>query len=216
MTGRVLVGIPLGSGGVPAETFEALVNACRGYEVKTFIGRTELNRNRLCQYALEQGYDRLVMLDVDHKHPPDVVGRLVAHQVPVVAALAFRRMAPYDPMAYVKTGDTFEIVTEWTGGLMQVTWVASCAVCIETAVLKRVQWPWWHYPTKRKFLEGAMRPPTDRISAECPSEDIGFCENCRIAGVPVYCDTGLVTPHLTVLWADDNLYRAVIATARGE
>lgn len=203
------MGIPLGSGGVPAETFEALLAACRGYDVKTMIGRTELNRNRLCQYALEQGYDKLVMLDVDHKHPADIVERLARHDKTVVAALAFRRMPPYDPMAYRKEGDGFSIMVDWAGELKRVTWVASCAICIKTRVLGKLPFPWWFYPTKRKFLDGAPPPPSDQISAECPSEDMGFCENCRLHDVPVYVDTGTITPHMTVAWADDVLYKAM-------
>ena len=203
------MGIPLGSGGVPAATFDALLAACRGYDVQTHTGRTELNRNWLCQYALEQQYDYLVMLDVDHAHPADIVGRLVGHGKPVVAALAFQRMPPYDAMAYRKNGKGFEIITSWTGSLVQITWVASCAICIETAALKRLQWPWWFYPINQCYVDGAPPPSTDAMNAKCPTEDIGFCERCRNAGVAVYVDTGMITPHLTQVWADEALYRAV-------
>lgn len=210
MTGGVLVGIPLGAGGVPAQTFEHLLAATRGYDVKAHIGRTELNRNWLCQYAIEQGYDWLVMLDVDHAHPADIVDRLLRHRKPVVAALAFQRMPPYDAMAYTQRAEGgFDVIRDWGGGLQPVTWVASCAICIQTCALGAVTFPWWFYPIKRKFVQGDTPPTTDAMNSECPTEDIGFCENCRQAGIEVHVDTGTITPHLTHVWADEALYRAM-------
>jgi len=201
---KILVGIPLGSGGVPASTFEHILAAVRGYDVKAHVARTELNRNWLCQYALQERYDRIVMLDTDHAHPPDIIGRLVAHQVPVVAALAFNRMPTYNPMAYRRNDGHVEVLARWDGRLERITWVGSCAICIEVAILKRLRWPWWYYPPPKKSI---MPDALKDISRTLPSEDIGFCENCRKAKVPVFVDTSLITPHLTEAWVTDEVYR---------
>ena len=60
-----------------------------------------MKRNYLVKAFLESSHDYLFFLDTDHTFEPDLLLRLMAHQVPVVGALAFQRVPPYDTCALV-------------------------------------------------------------------------------------------------------------------
>uniref|UniRef100_A0A6M3KR51 Glycosyltransferase n=1 Tax=viral metagenome TaxID=1070528 RepID=A0A6M3KR51_9ZZZZ len=197
---EVLVGIPLGYGGVPPETFESLARACSGWDLKTHTGRTELNRNYLCQMALDGNYEYIVMLDVDHMQPADVVSRLHQRVISdrskqVVAALCFGRAEPYRPLAWIDTDDDKgKRLSDWGRDLVQVRWTGTGAIIIATDVLRKVTPPWFLY----LYDDGH----------HYPSEDIGFCEKCRVAGVAVWIDPTIIPPHLGRILVDEKVYRA--------
>jgi hypothetical protein len=134
--------------------------------------------------------DYLVMLDSDHTHPYDVLGRLTRYNLPVVAALCFRRSEPHDPLLFnADAKGTLKRIDEPTGQLMRVDAVGFGAVAIQRRVFDRLREcgikPPWFYPDKR--LDSQVW---------CFGEDLVFCEACKQAGIPVHCDTGFVSPHL--------------------
>ncbi|HOW77932.1 MAG TPA: hypothetical protein PK406_00640 [Verrucomicrobiota bacterium] len=196
----VLVGIPLGYGGIPPETSESLIRACSGWAIKTRTGRTDLNRNYLCQAALDGEYEYIVMLDVDHMHPADTVERLYQRaqadkRRQVVAALCFSRQEPYKPLAWVERGDKCERIGAWERALVKVRWVGTGAILIATEALRQIGPPWFVYLY-------------DEAAHAYPSEDIAFCEKCAKAGVTVWLDPTLSPPHLGRILVDEALYRA--------
>lgn len=145
--------------------------------------------------------DTLVMLDCDHEHPPDIVQRLVAHDVGVVGALYFRRSEPYDAMCFVRD-DNGELHTpaEWEpdAGLTPVQCVGTGAIAIQAWVFKKLMaegfaWPFFRYTYNEKSLVE-------------PSEDIYFGQICEAAGIPHHVDFSLMTPHLTVSRVDETVF----------
>ncbi len=164
--------------------------------------RTDVARSNAVKsfrQATTQQDDTLVMLDGDHDHPPDIVHRLVAADVPVVACLAFRRSEPYDPQAYVRTedGELYQ-VSEWTPTRERVTFAGMAAIAIKRSVFDKLEVAGYHPPF--------FRYPYN-ADGSTPSEDVYFCRLCEAAGIPVEIDFGLISPHLTTAQIDDTSWR---------
>src|SRR3990172_3908985 len=69
-------------------------------------GRTDLVRNKMALHLLQSHFTHLIMLDIDHIHPGDIVQRLMKpfiddRSLRVVGGLNFRRGEPFDPCAFV-------------------------------------------------------------------------------------------------------------------
>ena len=145
-------------------------------------------REEFARYAVELKCDYLFMVDDDMICPPDMFEKLYAHNVDIVAPLAFQRREPYYPVCYtqregwdpVKKGRYFanEIIKNYPKDkLFECDAVGFGAVLIKTEVLKKM--------------------PEPRFMSTSPSgEDILFCYNARHAGARVYMDTATKIAHL--------------------
>ncbi len=191
-----------------------------GYEpLNVEYGRTDLARNALCDIFLRATKDPeawLVMLDDDHKHPVDIVERIVTSgKRGVVFALSRRRgKPPNDILAYRRDAegeprpDTPDARQEWMfrhpnilnlidedvqgGGMIAVDAAATGAVGIQRWVFDELYKvdcliPYFRYVYKL----GSMNHPT---------EDVYFCATCEYAGVPMWLNADLVIPHSTYGW----------------
>lgn len=171
--------------------------------------RTDVVRNFGGRLLLESDCTHLLMLDMDHRHPADIVrllGRHVQHRphIKIVAGLAYRRAEPYEPMAFWRadeeSGVMLNMVTPPENAVVQVEYVATCSMLIAREVFERTPWPWFSYDYNKETQ-------TSR------SEDIIFCENVRRAGFDIWVDTTFSSPHLTERWIDQNDYKAYMATS---
>jgi hypothetical protein len=145
--------------------------------------------------------DVLIMLDGDHRHPPEILERLAAHSEGVVGALAFRRSPPYDPLFFVRAPDgRLRQPAEWQQGTTYVCdAVGTGAIAIKRCVFDRLQkaghaWPWFRYEYP--------------ASKRRPSEDMYFARICEETGIHHHCDTGVVIPHLRVGFVDEETWVA--------
>jgi len=169
-------------------------------------GRTDTSRNHIvrCFQELAQSpNDMIIMLDCDHVHPPNTIDRLFRHDptLGVVAALAFRRGPPYDPMFFVweENGrrSRFVAPAEWRrGALYECDAIATCAIGIRQWVFVELDeagspFPYFRYSYERGYQM---------------TEDIFFAMSCMRAGISQYCDTSLVTPHLSTIGVDENTW----------
>lgn len=167
--------------------------------------RTDVARTNIVaafRRASKADDDVLVMLDCDHRHPVDVIDRLVAHRVSVVGALAFRRGAPYFPCVFFEDdkGEYHPPLT-WRSELQPCDVVGTGAIAIQRKVFD--------------VLEAAgLSEPFFRYeypNGKVPSEDIYFAAACAKAGIQQYCDFTLITPHLTAAEIDDESWRQWVA-----
>jgi hypothetical protein len=148
--------------------------------------------------------DLLITLDCDHKHPQDVLLKLAAHppECGVVGALSFRRGPPYEAMFFIRDSEgRLRSPAEWEDGLYEVDAVGMGAIAIRRWVFDALDANGWTWP----YYQFAYPP-------ECgfnKSEDIVFCEQVRAAGVQIYCNTSLCTPHIGTYLIDDKLWREV-------
>lgn len=206
---RPIVAIPLErSISYADEVFPWLVSvAQQGYPFAFQpYGRVDVVRNRFAEHLLANPqFSHLVMLDLDHAHPADIVARLcqTVEETPerqVVSALTFRRGKPYDPIAFRMDGERVYSVVDWTPGeVIEVDVVGFGATIIAREVFERIEPPWFRYEYQSGNLEAF------------PTEDIYFSRACRSAGVRLWVATGVVTDHLHTGRVNEQVFRAFMA-----
>jgi len=155
------------------------------------VGRllTPKAREELARIAVSEDCDYLFMIDDDMLCPVDIFEKLFAHNVDIVAPLAFQRRPPYYPVCYIhKKGYdkvrhqsyfSNEIVKNYPKDILfEVDAVGFGAVLIKRKVLDAVQTP--------RFM-----------STEGTGEDILFCYRAKEeAGAKVFMDTATEILHL--------------------
>lgn len=164
--------------------------------------RTDLARNMACYHLLDNPrFTHIVMLDMDHRHPIDIVGKLcraVAEDPKrhVVSALTYRRGVPYEPIAW-KMGDDGKlyVVTEWASGqVIEIDQCSPACTIISREIFEDIDPPWWAYtyhPEKYYY----------------PTEDIYFSKLCRDNGFKQYVDTRIESEHLGVAFIGEDTFR---------
>ena len=164
--------------------------------------RTDLARNLYCYHLLDNPkFTHIVMLDMDHKHPVDIVYRLCASvaedpERAVVSALTYRRGVPYEPIAWRKGEDgAFEAVTEWKPGeVIEIDQCSPACTIMSREIFEEIDPPWFAYtyhPEKMFF----------------PSEDIYFSRLCREHGFKQFVDTRVESVHLGTAFINEDTFR---------
>jgi len=172
--------------------------------------RIDVARNTVAKSFILQARnddDTLVMLDMDHLHPDYTVERLASHDEDVVCALAFRRCPPYDPQIY-RFNDDGALVqpSEWGQGLLKIDAFGCAAIAIKRRTFRKLDESGMSYPYFRFWYPKGMG-----LDNRFPSEDIFFGLSCRSAGIDCYCDTTVVSPHLTVGTVQEDTWQAYLA-----
>ena len=160
--------------------------------IKQDYTRTDLASNRFAMQLLASEFTHLLMLDLDHVHPPDIVQRLAqwvlsdpAHQV--VGGLNYRRSEPYEPCAFIRQPDgALGAPASWTPGLMKVDFLGTGSILIAREVFEKIEPPWFY-----------NLYDDNKWTDQWPGEDIGFNEKCREAGIQMYLDTTTTSPHVS-------------------
>lgn len=145
-------------------------------------------RNSLVQLTLETGADWLWFMDDDHAFPPDMLEKLLAHELPLVTPICLTRTAPFMPVQYTQRQEgqhqylPIPLTDYPESGLVQLEAGGCAGMLIRREVLEAIESPWFEY--------------TDR------SEDIVFCEKAQRAGFALYCDLTARLGHITttVVW----------------
>ncbi|MBO7701975.1 MAG: hypothetical protein J6S36_03590 [Eggerthellaceae bacterium] len=195
---RVLVAIPTFESIYP-DTFKALWDMDRGgHDVDFEFVRgydCATARNSIVRKALEGNYDHLMMVDNDVTVPGDALVNLMSHGVDVVMGYYAHRNKGND--ATTKTNvckrgelnytmqftgeelaskrDSGEYLTRVHGGGM------GC-ILVRCSALKKMSYPYFKW--------------TDYGNGTMLSEDLYFCEQCRMAGIKVYADTRVSCGHI--------------------
>lgn len=139
-------------------------------------------RSGLAQYALDNCFDYILYIDDDHIWPPDVIHRLLSHNVRAVSALYYRRMPPYGPVAFkgvtISNGDVlYERLRGDETGLLSIDAVGMGCFLLDVEVLKQMSQPFF-------VMEGRE------------GSDIHFSRRIRDLNIPIYLDADLVVGHL--------------------
>ena len=163
-------------------------------------------RNQLCQMVLDEGYSHLWFMDDDHAFPPEILTKLLTHDVPLVTPVCLTRVYPFNPVQYVageNGGRTLPIPLSRvaTDGLIEIEAGGCAGMLIRRDVIEATQKqrvrtipehcleigrvgdvPWFEYTDK--------------------SEDVLFCEKARAAGFTLYTDLSVRLGHITtaVVW----------------
>lgn len=203
---HIVAYVPLPKAGVEDEPFIHFWEiARRGWPHPPFIGgRTDVNRNKVGHWMLlpeQRRYTHVAMLDADHLHQADIVERMARWVMQdrdrlVIGTLNFRRSPPYDPCLFKSNGNGgFVPMYDWQPGLVETPLMGHGAILISRKVFEQIDPPWWFYPY------GAA------ADAHYPAEDTGFCHRMRTAGITMYCDTTITSPHLYTVGATAGTHR---------
>ena len=128
--------------------------------------------------------DWLWLIGDDHTMPVDIIPRLWAHDVDIVAPLCLRRSPPY--LTVISTppnerGELGVLPLDKCQGLMNVYAVGTAGMLIKRRVLDGMEPPW--------FRLGQINP-------DLMSEDIEFCMRARKAGFDVWVDCDTTIGHI--------------------
>ena len=176
--------------------------------------RTDLARNTAAMKLLGSDFTHLVMLDIDHKHPIDIISRLarwflmdkyipengIRKNIQVVGGLNFRRSSPHDPCCHLfgKDGNIYAPAA-WTDGLLKVDAIGTGSIMIAKEVFEIIPPPWFYNVYDRTW-ENVF-----------PGEDMGFSRNCNKYGIGMYVDTTTTSEHITTQKIGVDEFRKAIS-----
>lgn len=135
-------------------------------------------RAELTLDAMREGCSHILFIDSDMRFPQDMIARLLAHDLDIVATNCARRRMPTGPTAqiYKENGDR-ELVWSMpdSTGLQEVGSVGMGVMMIKAEVFKALGEPWYETPwrhDKRGYI----------------GEDVFFCRKAREAGFKIWID----------------------------
>lgn len=158
--------------------------------IVTNMAYIDFARNDIVRRAAEKGAKEVLFLDHDTLVPPDLYWRLAAHKVPVVSALYFKRLHPFEPLIYDFDDDTninCHPKLDYPEGLVKCGAVGMGATLIQMDAIEAV--------LKWQIDNNERHPNPFRVFPPI-GEDIFFCAHCREAGVDVFCDTTIKCLHV--------------------
>lgn len=124
----------------------------------------------------------------DHEFPPDVLMRLLDHNVPLVAPSCPLRSPPNNPSIFHDLGDRYKSYTyeelEGKSGLLPVDAFGGPGMVIRREVIEKMGMPLF------------QNDPRDKVN---PREDLYSISLMRQAGFQPYCDLDTWITHCTVL-----------------
>ena len=195
---RVLVAVPTFENIYP-DTFKALWDMdkgghdvgfefVRGYDCATA-------RNNIVKRALDAGADYLMMVDNDVTVPRDALVNLMEHDVDVVMGYYAHRNGANDATTLTNVCKRGELnyTMQYTGGelaayrnngenLVRVHGGGMGCILIRCSALRRMSYPYYKWVD---YGNGGML-----------SEDLYFCEQCRMDGIKIYVDTRVSCGHM--------------------
>lgn len=140
----------------------------------------EVGRNKLVRAMLDAGDEWLLFLDDDSVFAPDLLERLLAHDVDIVGALYLRRDMPFSAIAYEDVLEDGRFVPlnvkkHPQDAMVEVRAVGTGGMLIRRNVFETMGDPWFRRD-------------------EPHTEDMIFCVEC---GFPVHVDLGAKIGHMT-------------------
>jgi hypothetical protein len=194
---KLIIAVPM-YGSPPAEAWIAFIELCKnlsmGHEdfdiVATNLAYVDFARNDIVRRASKRGAKEILFIDQDVIYPDDLYWKLARHDKPVVSALYFKRLPPYDPLVFDWVDRERIDVTsrkDYDEGLVECGAVGLGATLIQMEAIDKVlEW---------QLNNGEKHPNPFRVFPPV-GEDIFFCAHCREAGIPVYCDTTVKCLHI--------------------
>jgi hypothetical protein len=165
-------------------------------------------RNDLAEQAMEakspiddKPYTHFLWLDCDEIFKVDLACQLARHDVDMVSALYYSRLAPHKPLVYLNAHDPKDEykhypLLEIPAALVQVDAFGFGACLMKREVLEKIPQPWFTLDWRG-------------------GEDITFCTRAKQHGIKLYCDGAYSVAHIGMnklvttadyqQWYQDNL-----------
>lgn len=146
------------------------------------------NRNLIIEQALLHDATHILFLDDDIAFPPDLLTRLLAHDLDIVTAVYMMRNYPHQPIIFDYADEKGRCMHHWPPdnkepGIVEIVGCGLGACLIKTDVFKKMEKPW--------IRLGELEP-------DHWCDDLGFFRRAREAGYKLHCDLSLKVGH----WAN--------------
>lgn len=143
--------------------------------------------NNLIKHAIKTEADWLWIIGDDHVFHPDIIEKLLAHEVDVVVPNCLQKSAPFNPVVYKglnKDGHHAVQLELPPEGLHEVYAAGSAGMLIRRHVWEAIEEPWF------------------TTSGGHQNEDLEFCRFVREAGFQIWCDVDTPLAHIgtMVVW----------------
>lgn len=137
------------------------------------------NREMLVGVALRDRCTHVLFLEPNTRFPRDLLIRLLAHDLPLVAVNYTSATPPFMPSAWVVQDDTLvPFLSEADDGLEEVAVAGFGSMLVEARVLEAMKPPRFHY----------MWSPS---SASYLGDEVYFCEQAKTHNVKIVIDHSL-------------------------
>jgi hypothetical protein len=163
--------------------------------------RIDVTRNKMAVELLRSEMTHLLMLDIDHKHPANIIQRLarwvlMKPDIQVVSGLNFRRSEPFDPCCgFWGEDEKYYPPAEWEQGLIKVDAVGGASLLIAREVFELIPPPWFTFDYSRVWAD------------DWPGEDVSFSRLCGEHGIDIYVDTTTTSPHMTSALITEDTFK---------
>ena len=192
---RILVGIPVPES-IPHAGYVFMNFMTIAAQGPAFIDvppniRIDVVRHTMAKTLLQNDYTHLLMLDIDHQHPLDIIQRFARRVIEdptrrIISGLNFRRRPPHDPVGgYLDDKGRRVLIENWGTDLIPVDECGAASLLIERSVFEELEPPWFF-----NIYDDIWRD-------NWPGEDIGFSRKAKQAGIDVWIDPTIQSPHCT-------------------
>ena len=157
----------------------------------------DMARNEIVRSALDNKCDWIFFLDTDVTCQPDIITRLVAHNLPIVTGVYFTRAPPIEPAIWNEVKPSGKKAINFTPGQMvECDFIGMGCCLVHTSVFKNISKPYFEWTLS---FEDENNPMMGR------SEDFEFCKKVRERGYKIWADTSLICRHgITNAYTDNN------------
>jgi GT2 family glycosyltransferase len=145
-------------------------------------------RERLADFAIQNGYDHVLWLDSDIMFPSTMLMDMMAQDKDILTGVVAARRHPYYPCVYLSKGEKLEPVKDFDGRIIRVDSCGFGAVLLKTEVLERM---FEEFHTCFQPILGY-------------GEDLSFCVRAKKLGYEIYADPNIEIGHIgkTVIHKD--------------
>lgn len=208
----VLIGMPNGSGQVPAPMVNSLMALHKPVGCAfMIIERTmiEMARNLIVNEAIRNNCTHVLMVDDDNPIPPDTLEKMLADDKDIVIAPILSRN-PNDKGTHylcafysreVDGNRLYDVIEQFKddGSLHKIDAGGTGCVLIKIEVLKKlmVEYPGRIFERTRTVFEKPIIVEGKTITERTMSEDVQFCERAIEHGFEVWLDSRIRPLHIT-------------------
>jgi len=147
----------------------------------------DMARNEIVRSAIDAKVDWLFFLDTDISCPPDIIPRLMAHNLPICGALYHTRAPPLEPTVWQEIAPSGKQVIPFKlGEMVKADFIGMGACLIHMSVFKNIPKPFF------KWTLSFEDPENPGLGC---SEDFYFCKAVRKRGYSIFVDTSIVCRH---------------------
>ena len=186
-----VIGMSCGESARYSANYASLMNVVRppGTIFASVIGLSIANNwNLIAQSFLQSEAEWLFLVNDDHVYSPDILSKLLAHNVDIVTGLYLGRSFPHMPIIYDEVdniGRTFpRYLADGEKGLIPIKACGDGCLLIRRKVLETIPYPWWDL---------------GQLSIVSCDHDLSFSKKVREAGFQIYCDFGATVGHIACM-----------------